>query len=387
VRFSRRMDDLAPYLFASIEQKIAEKRSSGVDVISLGIGDPDLPTPAYIVEEMQRQVADPANDRYPSNWGHREFAEAAASFYKRRFGVDIDPAGEFMALLGAKEGLAHVCFALLDPGDLALVPDPGYPVYGGGSILAGADVRYLRLQPERGFLPDLGSVSEEDARRAKVLFIGYPNNPTAAVIEDDFFERVVAFAKRYDIAVVHDNAYSELTYDGYVAPSFLATPGAKDVGVEFFSFSKPFNMTGWRTGFAVGNRDILAHLWRLKTNMDSGMFDALQRTSAFILNGPWGFVREMCEVYRRRRDLLAEALVSVGMEVPKPRGTIYMWIPVPAGYTSAGFTEHVLEQAGVVVTPGSGYGPAGEGFVRLSLTTPDDRIAEAVDRIERSLRL
>jgi len=387
VRFSRRMDNLAPYLFAEMERKISEKRKSGVDVISLGIGDPDLPTPAYIVEEMQRQVADPANDRYPSNWGHPEYARAAASFYERRFGVDIDPTQEFMALLGAKEGLAHICLSMLDVGDLALVPDPGYPVYSGGSILAGAEVRYLRLKPEKGFLPDLDDISEEDAQRAKVLFIGYPNNPTAAVIEDDFFERVVAFAKRYDIAVIHDNAYSELTYDGYVAPSFLAVPGAKDVGVEFFSFSKPFNMTGWRTGFAVGNHDILEHLWRLKTNMDSGMFDALQRTSAFILNGPWDFVQEMCEVYRRRRDLLGEALTSVGMQVPKIRGTIYMWIPVPAGYTSAGFSEHVLEQAGVVVTPGSGYGPAGEGFVRLSLTTPDDRIAEAVERIERSLRL
>jgi LL-diaminopimelate aminotransferase len=387
LRFSQRMDKLAPYLFAEMERKISEKRKSGVDVISLGIGDPDLPTPAYIVDEMRRQVADPANDRYPSNWGHPEYAQAAASFYERRFGVHIDPTQEFMALLGAKEGLAHVCLSMLDPGDLALVPDPGYPVYAGGSILAGAEVRYLRLQPDKGFLPDLDDISEEDARRAKVLFIGYPNNPTAAVIEDDFFERVVAFAKRYDIAVIHDNAYSELTYDGYVAPSFLAVPGAKDIGVEFFSFSKPFNMTGWRTGFAVGNHDILEHLWRLKTNMDSGMFDALQRTSAFILNGPWDFVREMCEVYRRRRDLLAEALTSVGMRVPTIKGTIYMWVPVPVGYTSAGFSEHVLEQAGVVVTPGSGYGPAGEGFVRLSLTTPDDRIAEAVERIERSLRL
>ena len=387
MRFSKRMDNLAPYLFAEAERKIAEKRAAGADVISLGIGDPDLPTPAYIVEEMQRQVADPGNDRYPSNWGHPEYAAAAASFYKRRFGVDIDAKQEFMALLGAKEGLAHVCFSMLDVGDLALVPDPGYPVYAGGSILAGADVRYLRLRPEGGFLPDLDQISEEDARRAKVLFIGYPNNPTAAVVEGDFFARVVAFAKEYDIAVIHDNAYSELTYDGYVAPSFLATPGAKDVGVEFFSFSKPFNMTGWRTGFAVGNHDILEHLWRLKTNMDSGMFDALQKTSAFILNGPWDFVHEMCEVYRRRRDLLGEALRSVGMTVPRIKGTIYMWIPVPDGYTSASFCEHVLEQAAVVITPGRGYGPAGEGFVRLSLTTPDDRIAEAVDRIERSLRL
>jgi LL-diaminopimelate aminotransferase len=387
VQFSRRMDDLAPYLFAEMERKINEKRNSGVDVISLGIGDPDLPTPGYIVEEMQRQVADAANHRYPSNWGLGEFAEAAASFYQRRFGVELDPKKEFFPLLGSKEGLAHICLALLDPGDLALVPDPGYPVYAGGSLIVGAEVRYLNLSPESGFLPDLDVVPEEEARRAKVLFLGYPNNPTAAVVQDGFFEKVVAFAKKYDIAVVHDNAYSELTYDGYVAPSFLSTPGAKDVGVEFFSFSKPFNMTGWRIGFAVGNHEILAHLWRLKTNMDSGMFDALQRTGAFILSGPWDSVRDMCEVYTRRRDLLAEALVSVGMQVPKPRGTVYMWVPVPEGYTSASFSEHVLDQAGVVVTPGTGYGPAGEGFVRLSLTTPDVRIAEAVERIERSLRL
>jgi LL-diaminopimelate aminotransferase len=387
VQFSRRMDNLAPYLFAEMERKIVEKRNSGVDVISLGIGDPDLPTPAYIVEEMQRQVAAAKNHQYPSNWGLGEFGDAAAAFYGRRFGVEIEPGREFFPLLGAKEGLAHVCWALLDPGDLALVPDPGYPVYSGGSLIAGAEVKYLHLDPERGFLPDLGLLSDEEARRAKVLFIGYPNNPTAAVVEDDFFERVVDFAKEHDIAVIHDNAYSELTYDGYVAPSFLSAPGAKDVGVEFFSFSKPFNMTGWRVGFAVGNHEILAHLWRLKTNLDSGMFDALQRTAAFILNGPWSFVEEMCGVYARRRDLLAEALTSVGMSVPKPKGTVYMWVPVPEGYSSASFGEHVLEQAGVVVTPGRGYGPAGEGFVRLSLTAPDDRIAEAVDRIERSLRL
>jgi LL-diaminopimelate aminotransferase len=387
VQFARRMDNLAPYLFAEMERKITEKRKSGVDVISLGIGDPDLPTPAFIVEEMQRQVADAANHRYPSNWGVPEFAEAAAGFYKRRFGVDLDPKREFFPLLGAKEGLAHVCLTLLDPGDLALVPDPGYPVYAGGSIIVGAEVRYLNLVPERGFLPNLAEVSEEEARRAKVLFLGYPNNPTTAVVQEGFFERVVAFAKKYEIVVVHDNAYSELTYDGYVAPSFLSVPGATDVGVEFFSFSKPFNMTGWRMGFAVGNHDVLTHLWRLKTNMDSGMFDALQRTAAFILNGPWDFVNQMCEVYRRRRDLLAEGLVSVGMEVPKPKATVYMWVPVPSGYTSGTFSEHVLDQAGVVVTPGRGYGPAGEGFVRLSLTTADDRIAQAVERIERSVRL
>lgn len=387
MQFSRRMEGLAPYLFAEMERKISEKRESGVDVISLGIGDPDMPTPKYIVEEMQRQVADAANHRYPSNWGLSEFAEAGADFYKRRFGVDIDAEREFFPLLGAKEGLAHLCLALLDEGDLALVPDPGYPVYAGGSIIVGAEVKYLPLSPERGFLPDLKSVPEEEARRAKVLFLGYPNNPTAGLATEGFFDEVVAFAKKYEIVVIHDNAYSELTYDGYVAPSFMSASGAKDVGIELFSFSKPFNMTGWRVGFAVGNHEVLAHLWRLKTNLDSGMFDALQRTAAFILNGPWDSVHQMCDVYEGRRDLLAEALKSVGMDVPKPKATIYMWVPVPEGYTSGSFSDHVLDQAGVVVTPGPGYGPAGEGFVRLSLTTPDERIAEAVERIQRSLSL
>lgn len=385
--FSTRMEKLPPYLFAEIERKIAEKKKAGVDVISLGMGDPDLPTPAYIVEEMQRQVADPRNHRYPTNAGVEEFAQAAAAFYQRRFGVEIDPEKEFFPLLGSKEGLAHICWSTLDPGDLSLVPDPGYPVYAGSSLLAGADVKLLPLRRENGFLPDLDSITPEEARRAKLLFISYPNNPTAAVADGAFFAKVVAFAKEYDIAVVHDNAYSELTFDGYVAPSFLATPGAKDVGVEFFSLSKPFNMTGWRVGFGVGNERILEHLWRLKTNLDSGMFEAIQRTAAFVLNGPWDFVREMNAIYQRRRDVLIEALQAIGLEAEKPKATIYLWVPVPAGYTSASFAEHVLDQAGVVLTPGNGYGAAGEGFVRASLTVPDDRIGEAVERIEKSLVL
>ena len=385
--FSTRMEKLPPYLFAEIERKIAEKKKSGVDVISLGMGDPDLPTPAYIVEEMQRQVADPRNHRYPTNAGVEEFARAAAAFYRRRFGVEIDPEKEFFPLLGSKEGLAHICWSTLDPGDLSLVPDPGYPVYAGSSLLAGAEVKLLPLKRENDFLPDLDSITPAEARRAKLLFISYPNNPTAAVADGAFFAKVVAFAKEYDIAVVHDNAYSELTFDGYVAPSFLATPGAKDVGVEFFSLSKPFNMTGWRVGFGVGKQQILEHLWRLKTNLDSGMFEAIQRTAAFVLNGPWDFVREMNAVYQRRRDVLIEALQAIGLEADKPKATIYLWVPVPAGYTSASFAEHVLDQAGVVLTPGNGYGAAGEGFVRASLTVPDDRIGEAVERIEKSLVL
>ncbi|GAB4246818.1 MAG: LL-diaminopimelate aminotransferase [Thermoleophilia bacterium] len=387
MEFSKRMDRLPPYLFAEIERKIAEKRAAGVDVISLGIGDPDLPTPDFIVQEMKQQVEDPRNHRYPSNAGVPEFGEAAAQFYEQRFGVRIDPAGEFFPLLGSKEGLAHICWAVLDPGDLSLVPDPGYPVYAGSSMLAGADVHYMPLRRENGFLPDLEAVPREVARKAKLMFISYPNNPTAAVVEGDFFEKVVAFAREFDIAVVHDNAYSELTFDGYVAPSFLETPGAKEVGVEFYSLSKPWNMTGWRIGFGVGNREILEVLWRLKTNLDSGMFEALQRTATKILTGPGDFVEEMRGIYQRRRDRLVEAFRSIGMEVEAPRGTIYLWMPVPEGYTSTGFAAHVLDQAGVVVTPGNGYGEAGEGFVRVSLTLPDERIDEAVERIERSLRI
>ncbi len=387
MEFSRRMDRLPPYLFAEIERKIAAKRDQGVDVISLGIGDPDLPTPDYVIAEMKRQLDDPRNHRYPSNAGVAEFGQAAAHFYRERFGVEIDPGNEFFPLLGSKEGLAHVCWAVLDPGDLALVPDPGYPVYAGSSILAGADVHLMPLLPENGFLPDLDAIPEDVARKAKLMFISYPNNPTAAVADLGFFRWVVDFAKTYDIAVVHDNAYSELTFDGYVAPSFLEVEGAKEVGFEFFSLSKPWNMTGWRIGFAVGNPQILEALWRLKTNLDSGMFEALQRTAATVLNGDLKFVDAMRAVYERRRDQLVKAFRDIGMDVEPPKGTIYLWMPVPDGYTSTSFAEHVLDQAGVVVTPGNGYGEAGEGFVRVSLTVPDDRIHEAVERIERSLKL
>jgi LL-diaminopimelate aminotransferase len=380
---------MAPYLFAEIEKKIQAKRKAGIDVISLGIGDPDIPTPAYIVEEMQRQVADASNHGYPTNAGLEEFAAAASAFYKRRFGVDIDPAGEFFPLLGSKEGLAHVILATADKDDIVLVPDPGYPVYGSGTVIAGATPKLLPLLPENGFLPDLDALTPEECEKAKLLFVSYPNNPTAAIVPEgsDFYTRVVEFAKKWDIAVVSDNAYSELCYGDYVAPSFLETPGAKDVGIEFWSFSKPFCMTGWRLAFAVGNREMLSALWRLKTNVDSGMFGALQHVGAFILNGPWDFVREMNAVYARRRDLVIHALQSIGLKAPVPAATIYIWVPVPEGYTSAGFAEHVLDQAGVVITPGNGYGPNGEGFVRISLTAPDARIEDAVTRIEKSLSL
>ncbi|MBI5870414.1 MAG: LL-diaminopimelate aminotransferase [Actinobacteria bacterium] len=385
MRFSRRMDGLPPYLFAEIERKISEKRKQGVDVISLGIGDPDMPTPPHIVEEMQRQVADPANHQYPNNKGLEEFRQGVATFYKNRFGVDLDPETEVFPLLGAKEGIAHICLSFLDDGDVCLGADPGYPVYASGPILAGGKAVPIPLKPELGFQPDLDAIDAETLKRAKLLFVNYPNNPTGAVIEDDFFERLTEFGRRHDIAIIHDNAYSEITFDGYTAPSFLETPGSKEVGIEFYSLSKTYNMTGWRIGAAVGNAEVIEALWRLKTNMDSGMFQALQRTAVTAMTGDQQCVKDMCALYQRRRDLVVGTLRDIGIDIVTPKGTIYIWVPVPDGYTSASFADMVLEKCAVVVPPGSGYGASGEGFVRISLTAPDERIAEALDRIKDNL--
>jgi LL-diaminopimelate aminotransferase len=386
-RIAGRVQQLPPYLFAELERRIAERRAAGIDVISLGIGDPDLPTPAAVVTEAQRAVALPETHRYPSNRGLPAFREAVARFYRDRFGVVLDPDREVLPLLGAKEGVAHVCWSMLDPGDVCLAADPGYPVYTSGAMLAGAEPVLMPLTASNRFQPDLDAIPARIADRANLLFCNYPNNPTGAVIEDDFFERLVAFAAARGVPVVHDSSYSEITFDGYVAPSFLATPGAREVGVEMFSLSKAYNMTGWRVGVAVGHAAMLDALWQLKTNIDSGMFDAVQLAAVTALAAGHDHVQEMCEVYRRRRDWLVGALAAAGIEVPRPRGTIYLWVPVPAGHTSASFTELVLEQAAVVVSPGSAYGPNGEGYVRLSLTLPDDRLREAVARIERHLRV
>lgn len=387
MRFSQRVEGLPPYLFAGIERQIAERRARGVDVISLGIGDPDLPTPPHIVEALAEAARDPAVHQYPSNQGEPGFREAVSAFYASRFGVEADPATEVIPLLGAKEGIAHIGLTLLDVGDVALAADPGYPVYVTGPMLADGGAVSVPLVPGLGFQPDLDAIPDETLEKAKLIFVSYPNNPTGAVIEDDFFARLVAWAKASDVVVVHDNAYADITYDGYVAPSFLATPGAKDVGVEMFSLSKSYNMTGWRAGAIVGNADVVDAYWRLKTNMDSGMFGAVQRAAAAALTGSQECVREMCRIYTRRRDLLVHALRSIGMHVEPPKGTIYLWAPVPEGYTSASFTETVLEQADVVVTPGAAYGAAGEGYVRLSLTIADERLEEAVRRIEERVRL
>ena len=382
---SKRLEAIPPYMFAELERKVAGKREAGIDVISLGIGDPDMPTYDHVVEAMQRAVAENGNQKYPSNRGRPEFREAFAAFYDRRFGVAIDSDSEVIPAIGAKECIYNLCFAFLDPGDVALASDPGYPVYTGGPVLAGADVEVLPLVPELGFAPDLDAIEPEALRRARLLFLNYPNNPTGAIAPDGLFERVVELAREHEILVVHDNAYSETTYDGYVAPSFLQTPGAKEVGIEVFSLSKGYNMTGWRCAAILGNADAIQTYWRLKTNVDSGLFEAVQLAGAAALEGPAEPLREMNSIYARRRDLVVDALREIGVDVHSPQGTIYVWAPVPEGYTSTSFCEHVLEQAAVVISPGSMYGPSGEGFFRISLTTPDERLTEAVERMREHL--
>jgi LL-diaminopimelate aminotransferase len=334
---------------------------------------------------MQEAVAENGNQKYPTNRGRDEFREAFSDFYGDRFGVEIDAENEVIPAIGAKECIYHLSFAFLDPGDVALASDPGYPVYTGGPILAGARAELLPLLPELSFAPDLTAVPADLAAGARLMFINYPNNPTGAVVPDGFFEQVVSFAHEYEILVVHDNAYSETTFDGYVAPSFLATPGAKEVGVEVFSLSKGFNMTGWRCAAILGNADAIRAYWRLKTNVDSGLFEAIQLAGAEALNGPRGPLERMNETYARRRDLVVETLRDIGVDVAPPKGTIYVWAPVPEGQTSSSFAELVLEDAAVVVSPGSMYGPTGEGFFRISLTTPDERLVEGLERMREHL--
>jgi LL-diaminopimelate aminotransferase len=383
VQPSSRLDRLAPYLFAELERKVREKRAAGVDVISLGIGDPDTPTPELVVDALARAARDPGTHQYPSNRGRPELREAFAGFYERRFGVKLDPESEIIPAIGAKECVFNLNLAFLDPDTVALAADPGYPVYTGGPLLAGAEAALMPLVPELGFAPDLDAIPAADRERARLMFLNYPNNPTGAVVPDGLFERAVEFAREHDVLVVHDASYTETTFDGYVAPSFLETPGAKEVGVEVFSLSKGWNMTGWRTAAIVGNAEALEAYWKLKTNIDSGIFEAVQLAAAAALDA--GPPAEMPEIYQRRRDLVCDALQEIGVDVTRPKGTIYVWAPVPEGHTSASYCELVLEESGVVVSPGSSYGESGEGFFRISLTVPDERLAEAVERLRSSL--
>ena len=383
MRRSSRLDLIPPYMFAELERKVRAKRAAGIDVISLGIGDPDTPTYPPIVAAAQGAVADPSTHRYPTNRGRPEFREAIAAFYDRRFGVELDPETEVMGAIGAKECIFNLNLAFLDAGDVALASDPGYPVYTGGPLLAGGRPVLLPLLAERGFAPDLEAVSPADRERARLMFINYPNNPSGAIVPPGFFEEVIEFARRHEILVVHDNAYSETTYDGYVAPSFLQTPGAKDAGVEVFSLSKGYNMTGWRCAAIVGNAEAISHYWHLKSNIDSGNFEAVQLAGAAALAPEVDADKHrMNATYQRRRDLVCDALAQAGVEVTPPKGTIYIWAPIPEGFeSSAAYCEHVLEHAAVVITPGGAYGASGEGYFRISLTTPDDRLLEAVERI------
>jgi LL-diaminopimelate aminotransferase len=387
MRFARRLDLVPPYLFAELERKIEERRRAGVDVISLGIGDPDLPTPDPVVRALQEASADPSMHRYPTNRGLGPFRETVAAFYEQRFGADVDPETEILPVLGGKEGVAHIALACLDPGDVALAPEPGYPPYTSGPLFAGAEVVYLPLREENGFMPDLEAIGEEALARANLLFLNYPNNPTGTVVEPGFFERAVAFGREHGLVVVHDNAYSEIAFDGYRPPSFLSTEGAKDVGVEIFSLSKGWNMTGWRIGWVAGNHEVVEAYRQLKTNLDSGMFDALQLAGIAALTEARGFPAEMSAIYKRRQDLMIDALARIGLPAEPPQATPYIWVHVPEGHSSESFTELVLAEAGVVVSPGPSFGPSGEGFVRISLTLADERLEEAANRIATSLRV
>jgi LL-diaminopimelate aminotransferase len=383
VRSAARIAELPPYLFAQIDRKVSQARARGADIISFGVGDPDLPTPPHVVDALATAIRDPATHRYPSYTGMPEFRAAVASWYQRRFGVELDPGVQIQPLVGSKEGIFHLPVAFLDPGDVALVPDPGYPVYEIGTILAGGRPVSLPLDADNDFLPDLEAIPEDDLAAARVLWLNYPSNPTAATASREFFERAVAFCLRHDILLAHDAAYTEVTFDGYVAPSALEVPGAMECAVEFHSLSKSYNMTGWRIGWVCGAPVAIEAIKRLKTNIDSGIFDAVQAAGIAALEGPQDYARECVQRYRRRRDLLCDGLKSMGIVVEPPRGSIYLWVPVPAGHSSESFTSFLLDEADIVVAPGNGYGASGEGYVRFSLTLSDERLEEGVERLRR----
>ena len=383
MRTAKRIDELPPYLFAEIDRKVERVAAGGADVISFGVGDPDIPTPAHVVEALEAAAGDPATHRYPSYTGTPEFRSSIASWYGRRFGVHLDPDVHIQPLVGSKEGIFHLPVAFIDPGDVALVPDPGYPVYETGTILAGGEAVIMPLTEDNGFLPELDAIPDDALQRAKVLWLNYPSNPTAAVAGDDLFARAVDLCRARDLLLAHDAAYTEITFDGYVAPSVLQVEGADECAVEFHSLSKTYNMTGWRIGWVAGAAKAIEAVKRLKTNIDSGIFDAVQAAGVAALEGPQDGLRATLERYRRRRDLLCDGLKSMGVVVEPPKGSIYVWVPVPEGHTSESFATFLLEEAAVVVAPGRGYGRSGEGFVRFSLTLPDDRLEEGVDRLRK----
>jgi len=385
VRTAQRIAELPPYLFAEIDRKKEAKQAQGIDVISLGIGDPDTPTPTHIVDAMATAIRDPKNHRYPSYSGSKSYRQAASTWMKNRFNVDVDPDTETLAMIGSKEGIAHIFLAFVDPGDYTLVPGAGYPVYYTGGILSGGKTYYMPMNEENDFLADFESTPADILAKAKMMFLSYPNNPTSAIAPPEYFDRAIAFAKKHDLLIVHDNAYSEIGYEGYKASSFLERPGAKDVAIELFSCSKAYNMTGWRVAFAVGNASAIKALGTVKSNIDSGVFTAVQDAAIEALLGPQDSIAELNAMYQRRRDIVIDALAKIGIKARTPKGTIYVWARVPDGFASAEFATKVLEEANVIVAPGNAYGPSGEGYVRISLSTPDDRLIEAIERIKNSL--
>ncbi|MBX6770579.1 MAG: LL-diaminopimelate aminotransferase [Chloroflexi bacterium] len=382
---ARRLAALPPYLFVEIDRKRREAIARGIDVINLSIGDPDLPTPPPIVRALARAARDPANHRYPESEGLERFRQAVSDWYRRRFGVELSPQREVLTLIGAKEGIGHLPLAVVNPGDIVLIPDPAYPVYRAGTIFAGGTPYEMPLRRENGFLPDLGAIPRSVLERARLMFLNYPNNPTGAVAPVSFYEEVVEFARRHNIIVAQDNTYSEICFDGYRPPSFLQVPGAKDVGIEFHSLSKTFNMTGWRIACAVGRAEVIEALRMVKSNLDSGAFQAVQEAGIVALSMAEEISRRNSAIYQRRRDVLVRGLRKVGLEVDAPRATFYVWLRVPPGQDSAGFVARLIETAGIVATPGSGFGKEGEGYVRFALTAPIPRLREAIGRLQSAL--
>jgi len=384
MKIAKRIQKVPPYLFAEIDKKKEAARKRGVDIINLGVGDPDQPTPSHIIEQLVKSARDPKTHDYPPYEGTREFRKAVADWYLKRFNVKLNPDEEVISLIGSKEGIAHVFLAFIDPGDISLIPDPAYPVYKTGTLFANGEPYYMPLLEENSFLPDLSRISEETAEKAKVIFLNYPNNPTGAIADKGYFKEVVDFAKKYDLLICHDFAYSELAYDDYKAPSFLEVDGARDVCLEFHSLSKTYNMTGWRIGFAVGSREAVSALSIIKTNVDSGIFKAIQEAGITALSGSQEHIPKLIEMYTERRNIVVEGLNQLGWNIQSPKATFYIWVPTPEGIKAIDFANYVLEKTGIIVTPGIGYGQYGEHYIRIALTVEVPRLKEAINRFKKA---
>jgi len=384
MRIAQRIQKVPPYLFAEIDKKKEAAIEKGVDIINLGIGDPDQPTPAHIINQLTESAGDPKTHDYPPYEGTKEFRSAVSDWYLKRFGVNLNPQKEVISLIGSKEGIAHVFLAFIDPGDISLIPDPAYPVYKTGTLFANGEPYYMPLLQENGYLPDLDKIDEKVARKAKLIFLNYPNNPTGAIANKEYFKEVVDFAKKYDLLICHDFAYSELAYDGYQAPSFLEIDGARDVCLEFHSLSKTYNMTGWRIGFAVGNSEAVSALSIIKTNVDSGIFKAIQEAGITALSGPQDHIPRLINMYTERRNVVVDGLNQLGWNIRPPKATFYVWVPTPNRMNAIDFSNYILDKTGIIVTPGIGYGQYGEGYVRIALTVDVPRLKEAINRLKKA---